>query len=47
MMMFTPLIFTYIFLKMPTGLVLYWTVNGALVGPGPQAVTRVHHDGHA
>ncbi|MEK7772915.1 MAG: YidC/Oxa1 family membrane protein insertase, partial [Deltaproteobacteria bacterium] len=29
-MMFMPIIFTFMFLKFPAGLVLYWLVNNAL-----------------
>jgi len=30
MMMFMPLVFTFMFLKFPAGLVLYWLVNNLL-----------------
>jgi len=30
MMMFMPLIFTFMFLNFPSGLVLYWLVNNVL-----------------
>ncbi|MEE8185347.1 MAG: YidC/Oxa1 family membrane protein insertase, partial [Thermodesulfobacteriota bacterium] len=30
MMMFMPIIFTFMFLSFPTGLVLYWLVNNIL-----------------
>jgi YidC/Oxa1 family membrane protein insertase len=30
MMMFMPIIFTFMFLNFPTGLVLYWLVNNIL-----------------
>jgi membrane protein insertase Oxa1/YidC/SpoIIIJ len=50
MMMFMPLVFTFIFLSLPSGVVLYWVVNNFwAIGQqyltnriiGPQAVRNV------
>jgi YidC/Oxa1 family membrane protein insertase len=46
MMMFMPLIFTFMFLKFPSGLVLYWLTN-SLVSTIMQLALRNHLDATA